>query len=123
MKTYGIALSRVPYNSCENNSNFKTTHNILDFHSSCVTCTHKILPSMGPIATTKSPFPTIWRPKAAGSFSKDEYSDIVIVKLINAAPLKKPQITNQIIIMVQSVCSARTVRNRNRNYIDFKYFY
>lgn len=70
---------------------------------------------MGPIATTKSPFPTICSPKAAGSFSKDEYSDMVIVKLIRAAPRKKPHITSHIKILVQSVCSASTGSNRKQN--------
>lgn len=73
----------------------------------------RLLPNTGPKATTKSPFPTMCNPKAAGSFSRDEYSDMVMVKFIRAAPLTNPHITSQIIIMVQSVCSAITVRDRD----------
>lgn len=73
------------------------------------------LPNTGPKATTNNPFPTMCSPKAAGSFSREEYSDIVIVKLIKAAPLTNPHITNQIINIVQSVCSAITAKNRNIN--------
>lgn len=65
------------------------------------------------MATTNSPFPTMCSPNAAGNFSRDEYSDMVSVKLISAAPLTNPQMTNQIIIMVQSVCSAITVKDRD----------
>lgn len=72
-----------------------------------------VLPKTGPKATTKSPLPTICKPKAAGSFSRDAYSDMVMVKLIRAAPLTNPHITSQIIIMVQSLCSAITVRDRD----------
>lgn len=71
------------------------------------------LPNTGPKATTNNPFPTICNPNAAGSFSNDEYSDIVMVKLIRAAPRTNPHMINHISIFVHSVCSAMTVKNRN----------
>lgn len=58
------------------------------------------LPKRGPKATTNRPFPTICKPKAAGSFSRVEYSDIVMVKFIRAAPRTNPHITNHINIFV-----------------------
>lgn len=49
-------------------------------------------------------------PKAAGSFSNEQCSDIVSVKLLKAAPLKNPDTDNQAMIGIQAVCSAKTVR-------------
>lgn len=58
-------------------------------------------------------FPIICQPKAAGSFSNEQYSDTVNVKFERAAPRKKPHIDNQTINCVQSVCSAITRNNQN----------
>jgi hypothetical protein len=44
------------------------------------------------------------QPKAAGSFSSDEYSDTVKVKLLSAIPLKNPAMHIQAIIEGISVC-------------------
>lgn len=66
----------------------------------------RIAPINGPKHATKSPFPTICHPKAAGNFSNDEYSLTVSVKLLNAIPLKKPAIQSHTIIDENSVCNA-----------------
>lgn len=60
------------------------------------------------MATTNTPLLTMCRPKAAGSFSSGQYSDIVKVKLLRHMPLKKPQIDNHIIKGTHSDCSANT---------------
>jgi hypothetical protein len=114
VKTDGIALGRVSYDSCMDKR--KSVAGVGEWR-------RPRSPKMGPIATTKRPLPTMWRPNAAGNFSNDEYSDMVMVKLMRAAPLKNPQITSQTRIIVQSVCSARTGRNRNNSYtLRSKYF-
>lgn len=76
----------------------------------CILCDH--LPISGPNRTTKIPLPTICQPNAAGSFSKEEYSDTVNVKLLNAIPLKNPQIDSHTIKDVHPVCSAKTKKKR-----------
>lgn len=58
---------------------------------------------------------TMCQPKAAGSFSNDEYSLTVKVKLLNAMPRKNPAIQSQAIIDVSSVCSAKTEEQMNYN--------
>jgi hypothetical protein len=68
----------------------------------------RIAPINGPKHATKIPFPTMCHPKAAGSFSNDEYSLTVRVKLLSAMPRKNPATQSQIIIDENSVCSART---------------
>lgn len=70
----------------------------------------RMAPIRGPKNRTKIPFPTICQPKAAGSFSKDEYSLTVRVKLLNAMPRKNPATQSHIIIDENSVCSAKTKR-------------
>lgn len=69
----------------------------------------RIAPINGPNKATKIPFPTMCQPNAAGSFSSDEYSLTVSVKLLRAIPRKNPAIQSQIIIDENSVCSAKTV--------------
>lgn len=68
----------------------------------------KYSPNSGPRATTNKPFPTLCSPKAAGSFSKVEYSDIQIAKFINADPLTNPAIASQVSIIGFSTCIAKT---------------
>lgn len=70
----------------------------------------RIAPMSGPKKRTKIPFPTICHPNAAGSFSKDEYSLTVRVKLLSAIPRKKPATQSHIIIDENSVCSAKTAK-------------
>jgi len=62
----------------------------------------------GPNVITNRALPTRCQPKAEGSFSSEQYSDTVRVKLLRADPRKKPQIESQTINWVQSVCSAIT---------------
>lgn len=62
----------------------------------------------GPRATTKTALPIMCQPNAAGSFSSEQYSDTVSVKLASAEPRKKPLIDSQTMMPVHSVCSART---------------
>ena len=50
-------------------------------------------------------------PKAAGSFSSEEYSLTVKVKLLRAIPRKNPAIQSHAIIDVRSVCSAKTTKD------------
>lgn len=66
---------------------------------------------MGPRIKTNNPLATICRPKAAGSFSRVQHSDMVSVKLLRQHPLKKPHIDNQTINGIHSVCTARTKEN------------
>lgn len=68
----------------------------------------RIAPMSGPKMMTKIALPTMCQPKAAGSFSSDEYSDTVKVKLLRAIPRKNPAIQSHAIIDVSSVCSAKT---------------
>ena len=68
----------------------------------------RIYPIKGPKIMTKIALPTICQPNAAGSFSSDEYSLTVNVKLLNAMPRKNPAIQSQAIIEDNSVCSAKT---------------
>lgn len=72
----------------------------------------RINPMSGPKIITNIALPTICHPKAAGSFSSDEYSLTVSVKLLKAIPRKKPAMQSQAIIEDNSVCSART-KKRN----------
>lgn len=69
-------------------------------------------PIRGPRATTKIALPTMCQPKAAGSFSRVQYSETVRVKLLRAAPRKKPDIDSQTINWVQPVCSAMTGKRK-----------
>lgn len=46
------------------------------------------LPINGPNAVTKTAFPIICHPNAAGSCSNEQYSDTVNVKLLKAIPIK-----------------------------------
>lgn len=73
----------------------------------------RMAPMRGPKKSTKIPFPTICHPNAAGSFSKDEYSLTVRVKLLSAMPRKKPATQSHIIIDENSVCSAKTAKKRH----------
>lgn len=72
----------------------------------------RIAPMSGPKHATKRPFPTICHPNAAGSFSNDEYSLTVNVKLLNAIPRKKPAMQSQAIIDENSVCCANAKKNK-----------
>lgn len=68
----------------------------------------RMAPMSGPKMMTKIAFPTMCQPKAAGSFSRLEYSETVKVKLLSAMPRKNPAIQSHAIIEVSSVCSAKT---------------
>lgn len=61
---------------------------------------------------TKTALPTRCQPKAEGSFSSEQYSETVRVKLLSAEPRKKPQIESHHMSCVQSVCSAMTAKER-----------
>lgn len=65
-------------------------------------------PISGPKIMTKIALPTMCQPNAAGSFSSDEYSLTVKVKLLSAMPRKNPAMQSQAIIEDISVCSAKT---------------
>lgn len=68
----------------------------------------RMKPMSGPKMMTKIALPTMCHPNAAGSFSSDEYSLTVRVKLLKAIPRKNPAIQSQAIIEEISVCSAKT---------------
>lgn len=68
----------------------------------------RIAPINGPKHATKIPFPTMCHPNAAGNFSNDEYSLTVSVKLLSAMPRKKPAMQSHTIMDENSVCSAKT---------------
>jgi len=70
------------------------------------------LPINGPKHITNSALPTRCHPKADGNFSREQYSETVSVKLLNAEPRKNPQMDNHTISCVHSVCSAMTKNNR-----------
>lgn len=74
----------------------------------------RIAPISGPKMMTKIALPTMCHPKAAGSFSSDEYSDTVSVKLLRAMPRKKPAMHSQAIIDVRSVWCATTGMKRGK---------
>lgn len=68
----------------------------------------RMAPISGPKMMTKIAFPTMCQPNAAGSFSSDEYSLTVSVKLLSAIPRKNPAMQSHTIMLVTSVCSAKT---------------
>lgn len=79
----------------------------------------RIAPISGPKIITKIALPTMCHPKAAGSFSSDEYSLTVKVKLLNAMPRKNPAMQSHAIIEVSSVCSAKTkIRKTFVNFVS-----
>lgn len=72
----------------------------------------RMAPINGPKMMTKIAFPTMCQPNAAGSFSSDEYSLTVNVKLLSAIPRKNPAMQSQTIMLVTSVCSAKTKKEK-----------
>ena len=70
-------------------------------------------PIIGPIATMNKPLATIWSPKAAGSFSRLQCSEIVSVKLMSVAPLKNPFISRVIRSALYVVCSASATEEKH----------
>lgn len=79
----------------------------------------RMKPINGPKIMTKIALPTMCQPNAAGSFSSDEYSLTVKVKLLNAMPRKNPAIQSQAIIEDNSVCSAKTESEVNCISLNF----